>query len=239
MIEGLIGCLVGLGFIAIGARFLHLALTSIHLFERCPKRRIWQLKPGMYAQVSGRVLGKPQLISPISQTPCNFWQCTAIETVKNGKHTSRRVLYKERSVDLITLTDTTGKVRVRPKNASLYRRPAFQDSQSLVHTFKDPRVAPALYRFGVLQHNLFHIRRSLSVTEHLFQEGKQVFVWGQVEVAAEQPTSPLQMSPLLLSDWPRSAQFGLIAGRLILAMFLLLLGAKVVVEMLGYMLRTL
>ena len=233
MIEGLTGCLVGLGFIAIGAGLLHSALKTIQIFERCPKRQIWQLKPGMYGQISGRVWGRPQLHSPVSRTPCNFWECTVIERVKNGKHTSRRILYKDRSTDPIILMDTTGKLIVRPKQVKLYRKPEFQDSQSPLHSFRDSRVLPALSRFGIFQRNLFHIRRNLTLTEHLFQEGKMIFVWGQIDASAER-----QMLPLLLSDWSRSALLALVAGKIILVIFLLLLGSKVCVEMLAYMLRS-
>ena len=233
MLDGLIGVLVGLGFIAIGVGFLHLALRQIQIFERCPKRRIWQLKLGMYAYITGQVQGKAQLHSPIGQTLCNFWSVTVTETVKHGKTRSIRILYSHRSTEAIILTDGTGELLVLPSQVRMRRKPAFRDTQSIFSPFKDPRVLSALQRFGVQSQNLLQIRRSLTVTEHVLQAGTPVFIWGRMERLPQTPG--LSISPLLLSDLPRSAWLVRVAGKVLLSIFLFLLGSKVVMEMWLYM----
>jgi|GEM_PF-5712967 len=187
----------------------------------------------MYAYITGRVQGNAQLYSPIGQTLCNFWSITVTETVKHGKTRSTRILYSHRSTEAITLTDGTGELLVLPSQVRMRRKPAFRDTQSIFAPFKDPRTLSALQRFGVQSQNLVQIRRSLTVTEHVLQAGTPVFIWGQMERLPR--TTGLSISPLLLSDLPRSAWLVRIAGKVALSIFLFLLGSKVVMEMWSHM----
>lgn len=158
------------GGLILGALYLfQRSLRHARLMEDLPTSRIRSAAQG-YVELEGRgkmMPGEP-ILSPLSCTPCLWWEYRITETQHNNNRSGPRVrtVDRGRSDDLFLLDDFTGECVIDPEGASI--RP---NSRHKWHgNTRWPKTGP--------RHNLFSLFAQYHYEERLLMPGSALYTIG-------------------------------------------------------------
>jgi hypothetical protein len=186
----LIGCF--LAFLLAFALF-----TFVQLWPRL--RALRELSPTLAAQaqdgdllvVAGRA-GGADLRSPLTDTPCVFWQVT----VEHGTAGYERIVFDRRSAEPFLIDDDSGEVQVQPAGAELFLdrrmvtafKPLGRDHEAIKAALQRIGAPPALF---------------MQAYERCLAAGDAVLAKGVIDCTARPPVlASTVRQRLVLSDRP-------------------------------------
>ena len=241
--------LVGLFFLLLGYYFGYgLGLQPLLPLLTCRTCSIRQAKLQEAVYIAG-VAGKtPQLISPLSGSPCIQWRVHVTETTGGGKHRQTITRLDLRSHKPYEVGDRSGTIMVasdptQPRIISWGRlsvnlphltldevvgkgEPMYHDHQHLFHPFEQEASTAFLERRAIPLKKLMGVPRNLHIREYGLQSGQAIHLWGTV-VKRE---GRRWLIPSIVSRKSRPALLWASGGFGLLGLLITLLGLKVIYE---------
>ena len=224
----LIGCF--LAFLLVFAVFNFIQLRPrLHALGELNPTPAAQAQDGDLLVVAGRA-GGAELRSPLTDTPCVFWQVT----VEHGTAGYERIAFDRRSAEPFTIDDGSGEVQVQPAGAELFL------DRRMVTAFKPfgrnyGAIKAALQRIGAPQ-ALF-----MQAYERCLVPGDAVVAKGVTDCSSHPPVlASTGRQRLVLSDRPlaeyrrqsyRSAYTSIALAAIILGSFAALIVAAILLNL--------
>jgi hypothetical protein len=192
-VEVVVFGLVAVVFLAIAgyAAWNAPARRARRLLAATPVTPVGALRPGERARVSGRVVLREVIESPLSGERCAAFHLK-IEA-KQGKNSWRTVVEDEQGAPF-TVEDPSGTCFVDPRGTRLHLT---FDRTGSTGTFDDPSPAEAAVfeRYGVSSTTLLGFNRVLRLSEAVLAEDEAVTLLGVVEVVEVDGAPALTLVP--------------------------------------------
>jgi hypothetical protein len=190
------GALGGLLGLLVSYRHLGKIIRMI----RTPTGEIANLPAGEQVEVVGKADGETGLQSPITKTPCVFWQVLVSEKRSSGKSSHWVIVHSSRSSKPFDVYDGTGRVRVHPgRGLELLLRDDAKKSSGIFSSL-DEQTQSALSGMGVDTKGFLNMNRALRVQERYIEQGDQIYLLGKTFSNSGTRVMDSEDSSLVVSD---------------------------------------
>ena len=189
-----------ISLVGLGCLISFPTIKQIIRIYRTSTSRINALPPYGLVEIVGKV--EPgSITSPISQTPCAFWQVEVKEKRSSGSKggSSWSTIYKKSSEEPFEIKDETGKIKIRPQQAELILNIDLEESSGLFSGM-DSSTKEALQKMDIETKGFFGFEKSLKVYERLLTPDEQIYVLAEIRELDGQTSFADRVSPLLISD---------------------------------------
>jgi len=160
---------------------------------------IVSLPPEQYVQVFGKADGARVLQSPITNTPCVFWQLVVMERRSSGRSSRWITVYNNKSTSPFEVYDVTGRMKVDPgQGMELLLQDDIKKSSNLF-TQLDEKTEAALTERGILTKGLLNINKTMRVHERFIEKGDEIYVFGKTSESLGIRTMDTNV-PLIVSE---------------------------------------
>ncbi len=192
----------------IGFLLSYKQLGKILRMVRTSTGEIASLPMGEQVEIVGNADGGAGLQSPITKTPCVFWQVVVSEKRSSGKSSHWVVVHNSTSRAPFELHDGTGRVRVHPgRTMELLLRDDVKKSSGVFHSL-DEQTQATLQAIGVDTKGFLNINRTLRVHERYIEQGDQIYLLGKTFSNSGTRVMDSEDSPLMVSDRSELALLG-------------------------------
>jgi hypothetical protein len=150
-------------------------------------------------EIVGKAESDKILNSPITKTPCVFWQVVVSERRSSGKSSRWVVVYSNTSTAPFDVADITGRMRVYPGRAmELHLRDDVSKSSGLFYSL-DEQTQAALNEMGVETKGFLNMNKNMRVQERYIEQGDEIYLLGKT---SSKPGARTMMDeePLIISD---------------------------------------
>jgi len=183
-------------------------IQEIIRIRRTPTSYISALQPDEQVEVTGKAESDKTLLSPLTKTPCVWYQASVQEPKGGGRNSQGywASIYNDKSIEPFYIKDETGKIKVLPDNARYTLWTEVNTSQNvwLVDSI-DPKIKKALSELGVPVSRL----TELQVYEWIIKPDEQIYVQGKIKYENGIKFFALEEgNPLIISDKSERALLG-------------------------------
>ncbi len=201
----ILGGIVGAFF---GLLLSYRQVGKIFRMLRTSTGEIASLPSDEQVEIVGTAEGDRVLQSPITKTPCVFWQVVISEKRGSGKNSHWVVVHNSTSRAPFDVHDGTGRVRVQPgRSMELLLRDDVKKSSG-VFTSLDEQTQATLQAFGVDTKGFLNINRTLRVQERYIEQGDQIYLLGKTFSHSGTRVMDSEDSSLMISDRSELALLG-------------------------------
>jgi hypothetical protein len=150
-------------------------------------------------EIVGRAGSEKILLSPITKTPCVFWQVLVSERRRSGRSTRWVMVHSNTSTSPFYVQDGTGRMRVHPgRGMELHLRDDVKKSSGLFYSL-DEQTRAALNEMGVETKGFLNMNKNMRVQEKYIEQWDEIYVLGKT---ASQPGAGVlaDETPFIISD---------------------------------------
>jgi hypothetical protein len=188
---------------------------------------IASLQADEQVEIVGKAYGEAGLRSPITKTPCVFWQVVISEKRSSGKSSHWAIVYSRNSTELFSVQDGTGRMQVYPSRAMELLLQDDVKQSSGIFSSLDEQTQAALTELGVETKGFLNMNRNMRVQERYIEQGDEIYLLGKT--ASNGGTRVMDVdSPLVISDQSELRLLGRFSWRV--------LGTVVLFAIIGLML---
>jgi hypothetical protein len=186
------------GFLGLLVSYRHVG--KIIRMIRTSTGEIASLPAEEQVEVVGKADGDAALQSPITKTPCVFWQVVVSEKRSSGRSTHWIIVHHSTSTKPFDVYDGTGRVRVHPgRGLELLLRDDVKTSSGIFSSL-DEQTRAALNAMGVDTKGFLNMNRPLRVQERYIEQGDQIYLLGKTFSTSGTRVMDSEDSSLLVSD---------------------------------------
>lgn len=183
----------------LGVLLSYKELGKIFRMLRTSTGEIATLSADEQVEIVGTADSQTGIRSPITQTPCVFWQVTVSEKRSSGKSSRWVVVRNVTSTEPFDVHDGTGRVRVHPSpRMELLLRDDVKKSSGLFSSL-DAQTQAALNEMGVSSKGLLNFNKNMRVHERFIEQGDQVYLLGRTSLNQGARVMDTE-APLIVSD---------------------------------------
>jgi hypothetical protein len=183
----------------LGLLFSYREIGKIIRMVRTSTGDIASLPAGEEVEVVGNADGEATLRSPITQTPCVFWQVVVSEKRSSGKSSHWVIVYSNRSTASFNVHDGTGRMQVHPsRGMELLLRDDVKQSSSIFSSL-DEQTQTALKEMGLETKGFLNLNKNMRVQERYIEQGDQLYLLGRTTSNIGARAMDID-SPLIVSD---------------------------------------
>jgi hypothetical protein len=205
---------VGLLFGLIGVFVSLRNIREILRIQRTPTDVIGSLPPDGQVEVLGRA-AQNTTTSPISRSPCAFWQVQVQENRSTGRSSHWVTIYQAASPGPFEISDGTGAVQISSAGADLILRDEINKSSGLFRPM-EPDIQAALEELGIKLTGILGFQKTLRVHERIIQQGEEIYVLGEIQHAGGARTiQSVPDAPAIVSDRSERDTLGALYGRIV------------------------
>lgn len=182
----------------LGLLLSYRAIGKIFRMIRTSTGEIALLPAGEQVEVVGRADGEA-IHTPITKTPCVFWQVVVSERRSSGKSSHWVTVYNNTSTAPFDVYDGTGRMRVHPgPQMELLLRNDVNKSSGLFNSL-DEQTQAALNEMGVNSKGLLNLNKNMRVQERYIEQGDQIYLLGKTSTTSGARVMDSN-APLIVSD---------------------------------------
>jgi hypothetical protein len=160
---------------------------------------IASLQADEQVEVVGKADGEAGLRSPITKTPCVFWQVVVSEKRSSGKSSHWAIVYSNSSTAFFDVQDATGRMRVYPsRGMELLLQDDVKKSSGILSSL-DEQTQAALKEMGVETKGFLNMNKNMRVQERYIEQGDEVYLLGKTASNGGARVMDVD-SPLIISD---------------------------------------
>jgi len=192
--------IIWIALVVVGGLAVRRPLREIRRLRRAAHTPIGLLPPAEIVEVAGQASGS-DLRSPLTDTPCVFWQVEVEAYRSSGRHGGWITLFNQASTAPLTIDDGTAQVQVLPAETELHLSDDLRATRGLFKEF-NPEIAAKLAQMGLPTHGHPDTwRSSMRAYERTIASGEHVFVVGAVDYSTGQTViGPSADGPVMLAD---------------------------------------
>jgi hypothetical protein len=205
-------------------------LGKIFRMLRTPTGEIGSLPIDEQVEVVGKAESQTALQSPITKTPCVFWQVVVMEKRSSGKSSHWVVVQNRSSTAAFAVSDGTGRMTVHPsRGLELLLREDVKKSSGIFNSL-DEQTQVVLSEMGVNTKGLLNLNRPLRVHERYIEQGDEIYLMGRTSANPAFKMLDGENFPLLISDHSELSLVGKFTGKVLVnALLGVFIGAIVAV----------
>jgi hypothetical protein len=160
---------------------------------------IASLQADEQVEVVGKAESEKILNSPITKTPCVFWQVVVSEKRSSGKSSHWAIVYSRNSTEPFNVSDVTGRMQVYPsRETELLLQDDVKKSSGLFSSL-DEQTQAALTEMGVETKGFLNMNKNMRVQERYIEQGDEIFLFGKTASSGGARVMDVD-SPLVISD---------------------------------------
>jgi hypothetical protein len=160
---------------------------------------IASLQADQQVEVVGKAYGEAGLRSPITKTPCVFWQVVVSEKRSSGKSSRWVTVYSNSSTAFFDVQDATGRMRVHPSRGMELLLQDDVKKSSGIFSSLDEETQAALTEMGVETKGFLNMNKNMRVQERYIEQGDEIFLFGKTASNGGARVMDVD-SPLVISD---------------------------------------
>ena len=207
--------------VAVGCLIASSDITAIIRIRRTPRKAINALPQAGSFEIVGKAQGD-SITSPISETPCVFWQVEVKEKKMTGRGgTYWETIFRKSCQEPFEIRDETGNIKISPQRSSFFLKDGLEDSSG--------RFNEKLEKLNIntktekdwgsnKQQN-----RSFKVYERLIQTNEQVYVLAEMQEMDKVSSFAERISPYMIGDRSEQVLLDTLNGQVVTKVFLTLL----------------
>jgi len=167
-------------------------------------------------EVVGKVDGgDAALQSPITKTPCVFWQVVVSEKRSSGKSSHWVTVYSNKSTASFYVHDGTGRILVHAsRGVELLLRDDVKKSSGIFSSL-DEQTKAALSAMGVETKGFLNMNKNMRVQERYIEQGDQLYLLGRTSANPNTRMLDGESFPLIISDHSELSLLGKFTWRVI------------------------
>lgn len=183
----------------LGLLFSYREIGKIIRMIRTSTGDIVSLPADEQVEVVGQADGEAALRSPITKTPCVFWQVVVSEKRSSGKSSHWVTVYSNKSTAPFNVHDGTGRMQVYPsRGMELLLRDDVKQSSGIFSSL-DEQTQTALKEMGVETKGFLNLNKNMRVQERYIEQGDQIYLLGKTTSKIGARVMDVD-SPLIISD---------------------------------------
>lgn len=160
---------------------------------------IASLQADEQVEIVGKADGEAGIRSPITKTPCVFWQVMVSEKRSSGKSSHWAIVYSRSSTEPFSVQDGTGRMQVYPSRVmELLLQDDVKKSSGLFSSL-DEQTQAALTELGVETKGFLNMNRNMRVQERYIEQGDEIYLLGKTASNGMARVMDVD-SPLVISD---------------------------------------
>jgi hypothetical protein len=191
MIDPLLVISAGIFLVVAGCLISYTNIVDILLIYRTPRRAIHDLPQAGFVEFAGKVV-KDQITSPISETPCAFWQVEVKErrtSFKGGLFWES--IYLNSSQESFEIRDKTGNIKISPLCSEIILENRLEDTSGAFNEKLQTMLIKTRTSLG--------FNKPFKVYERLIKADDQIYVLA--EIPATDKGKPIErILPAIISD---------------------------------------
>ena len=163
----------------LGLLFSYRELGKVFNMLRTSTGEIASLSADEQVEIVGQADGTTGLQSPITKTPCVFWQVIVSERRSSGKRSHWYTVYSNASTAPFYVSDGTGRIQVHTgRGVELLLRDDVSKASSVFYSL-DEQTKTALNELGVDTKGFLNLNKTLRVQERYIEQGDQIYLFGK------------------------------------------------------------
>jgi hypothetical protein len=175
-------------------------LGKIFRMLRTSTSEIGSLPIGEQVEVVGRAESQTALQSPITKTPCVFWQVVVSERRSTGKSSHWVVVQNRTSTDTFNVSDGTGRMLVHPsRGLELMLKDDVKKSSGIFSSL-DEQTKAALTAMGIDTKGFPNLNKKMRVQERYIEQGDEIYLMGRTSANPAFKVLDGENFPLMISD---------------------------------------
>jgi E3 ubiquitin ligase len=183
----------------LGLLFSYREIGKLIRMVRTSTGEIASLPADEQVEIVGKADGEAALRSPITKTPCVFWQVVVSEKRSSGKSSHWVTVYSNTSTAAFNVHDGTGRMQVYPsRGMELLLRDDVKKSSGIFSSL-DEQTQIALKEMGLETKGFLNLNKNMRVQERYIEQGDQIYLLGKTTSKVGARVMDVD-SPLIISD---------------------------------------
>ena len=189
-------------------------IGKIFRMIRTSTGEIASLQADEQVEIVGRAESDKILNSPITKTPCVFWQVVVSEKRSSGKSSHWAIVYSRNSTEPFNVQDGTGRMQVYPgRETELLLQDDVKKSSGIFGSL-DEQIQSVLKEMGVETKGFLNMNRNMRVQERYIEQGDEIYLLGGTASNGGARVMDAD-SPLVISDHSELRLLGRFSWRMI------------------------